>query len=200
MAAATSGAQRMSSRSLSTGRRMPWSDSGRVGQDVLVSWTERGGFDDVDVDLEDLLEVQDEAGQVDQGAGRLEVDQEVDVAALMLVTAGDGAEYADIRGTAASSGGDDVAPPLPEKLPYRCGCHALPQPAFRRADLSERTEGDDGRQGCAAEPWTSTWRQVQWLWRQAGQRARSTMSKLACRVPRWRVTRATVPGSSAPPR
>src|SRR6266498_1413951 len=57
-------AARMSSRSLSTGRGMRSNRDG-VGEDVIVLWAERGGFDEVDVNTEDVLELDQETGQLE---------------------------------------------------------------------------------------------------------------------------------------
>jgi hypothetical protein len=46
-----------------------------VGEDVLVVGPKRGRLDHVDGHAQDLLEIEDQAGDVDQGSGRLEVER-----------------------------------------------------------------------------------------------------------------------------
>jgi hypothetical protein len=67
-----------------------------VGEDVVVLRAERRGLDEVDADTEDVLELDQETGQFEQGARWLDVDQEIDVALWTRVTAGNGSEEADV--------------------------------------------------------------------------------------------------------
>lgn len=57
-----------------------------VVEHVGVPGAERGGLDDVDSYPEELLQVQDQAGDIQEGATWLEVDEEVDVARAQAPT------------------------------------------------------------------------------------------------------------------
>jgi hypothetical protein len=72
------------------------------------AWAEGGLCGDMDVAAQKISEVHEEAAKVHQVATGLEIDEEVDVAAVTGVAASDGSEDAHMRYPATVGCSDDV--------------------------------------------------------------------------------------------
>jgi alkanesulfonate monooxygenase SsuD/methylene tetrahydromethanopterin reductase-like flavin-dependent oxidoreductase (luciferase family) len=93
------------------------SQGDRLGHDLTADpRLETAHRHDVHVQAEQRLEVGLEAAQIEEGAAGLHLHQEVDVARVVGLAAGDGPEHPDV--TRAVKGGDphEVVPPAPDQL------------------------------------------------------------------------------------
>lgn len=77
--------------------------------------------DHVDIALQQLLQVHEEAAEVEQAPPRLEIDEEVDVARVGCFTAGDRADDAHVRGPPSARDLDDLVATLAQLRQRRCG-------------------------------------------------------------------------------
>lgn len=97
----------------------------RVAADLVVAIEQCTGRHDVDADAEQVREILFEMNQIEKRAAWFELHQEVDVARVGGLAAGNGSEHRDRSGVLATNQRDDLVPVLLDEQAKRRTCKSL---------------------------------------------------------------------------